>query len=131
MCPASDDVIARERRLTIERLQEHRRALAAELRRVNKQLADLGDAGKRGPKRVKYAVAYGTLWALRRYVNQLPAGAITTSAEAEAWMLANGWRTRSRTPRSTVASAMKHMADRGGEGLEWEGTGKYRRTGPG
>ena len=125
--PAIEELITRERRLTIERLQESRRALAAELRRVNKMIADLERDGKRRT-RVKYAVAYGTAWTLRRYVAQLPAGAFTTAAEAETWMLANGWRTVSRTPRATVASAMKHMADRGGEGLEWAGTGKYQRV---
>lgn len=125
--PAIEELIARERRLTIERLQESRRALAAELRRVNKLIAELEDAGK-PRKRVKYAVAHGTAWTLRRYVAQLPVGAYTTAAEAEAWMLADGWRTVSRTPRTTVASAMKHMADRGGEGLEWAGTGKYQRV---
>lgn len=125
--PAVEELIARERRLTIERLLESRRTLAAELRRVNKLIADLEDEGK-PRKRVKYAAAYGTAWTLRRYVAQLQPGAITSPAEAEEWMLANGWRTSSRTPRTTVASAMKHMADRGGEGLEWAGTGKYQRV---
>lgn len=125
--PAIEELITRERRLTIERLQESRRALAGELRRVNKLIAELEDEGK-PRKRVKYAVAHGTVWTLRRYVAQLQPGSFTTAAEAETWMLADGWRTVSRTPRATVASAMKHMADRGGEGLEWAGTGKYQRV---
>lgn len=125
--PAIEELVARERRLTIERLLESRRALADELRRVNKLIAELEDAGK--PRnRVKYAAPYGTAWTLRRYVAQLQPGVITTAAEAEEWMRASGWRTVSRTPRTTVASAMKHMADRGGEGLEWAGTGKYQRV---
>lgn len=126
--PAVEELIARERRLTIDQLLESRRVLAAELRRVNRMITDLEDGAKQPHKKVKYALAYGTVWTLRRYVRSLQPGDLTTPAEASEWMLANGWRTTSRTPQATVASAMKHMADRGDEGLEWAGTGKYQRA---
>ena len=121
------DVIRQERKLTRERLQESKRALMAEIRRIDGLLADL-DNTERVRKSHDYAPVYGTLWALRKFVIQLRIGEEVTAGQATKWMLANGWRTTSKTPQATASSAMKHMADRGeAPGLEWAGTGKYRR----
>ena len=120
------DLIEQEQRLTRERLLASKRALMAEIRRVD-QLLGVLDASQRTRKSHDYAPPNGTLWTLRRYVSQLVLGKEVGAGEATAWMLAHGWQTTSKTPAATVSSAMKHAADRGCEGLQWVGTGRYRR----